>query len=116
MDRHSRLMEKLCTLTVTACFGGIMVGMYAIPAVLAWWHGDNYVPSRSLLTLLAPWIQKAVFLAGVMLLVLFLFQLFQFLPGAVQIFEHFGKAGIGDVKNGLAYRHSFFRLVPKDRG
>ena len=48
--------------------------------------------------------------------VLFLFQLFQFLPGAVQIFEHFGKAGIGDVKNGLAHGHPFFRLVPQNRG
>ena len=46
--------------------------------------------------------------------VLFLLYLFEFLPGAIQIFEHFGKAGVGDVKDRLPHRHSFLRLVPKD--
>jgi hypothetical protein len=75
-------MERLFTLVMTFGYGAIMVWMY-IAAYLGWTGGK-----RSVIMLVAPWIQFMVFMGGVILLAMFFILLFNFRRAAHAHHEH----------------------------
>ncbi len=73
MQRNSQFMERLFTLTMTGAYGVVMVWMFASN-----YFGWGSRGDRSLLSLVTTWIQFVIFIGGVILLVLFVFLLFNF--------------------------------------
>jgi hypothetical protein len=67
MHAQNLLLEKLSTLAMTGGYGGCMVALFMF--------SNSTSGGRSMLSLLAGWIQWAVLLSGVLLLILFAIQL-----------------------------------------
>ncbi|HMP01310.1 MAG TPA: hypothetical protein PKD86_06195 [Gemmatales bacterium] len=80
MSKHGEMLERVCSVAIALCFGGVMVGLYVFQ--------DPRSGTRGPLSLLVPWLQVSVLLGGILLLGLSLIQVWQLVAGGPSSHHH----------------------------